>query len=323
MFLSVTTPAPSIADLVDRTVRAWDAAATRWSADPEIRLFDEAARVLMRGVSDWAGVPLPDRDLPARARDMVAMVDGFGSAGGRHVRALLARRRSEQWAAAVVAGARNRTDQLAPPLRAVSEHRDPDGTLLPAHVAGIELLNLLRPTVAVSWYVAFAVHALDADPVLARTLAEADDEYAEAFVHELRRYYPFAPAVGARARGDVSFGGEQVPPGSLVLADVYGQHHDPALWDEPDRFRPERFLDRDLGEFELVPQGGGDPATGHRCAGERITIELLKALCRRLGALEYELPPQRLDYSLRRIPTRPRSGCVLRRVRVPDRERSA
>jgi fatty-acid peroxygenase len=25
-----------------------------------------------------------------------------------------------------------------------------------------------------------------------------------------------------------------------------------------------------------VPQGGGDPATGHRCPGERVAIELIK-----------------------------------------------
>ena len=29
------------------------------------------------------------------------------------------------------------------------------------------------------------------------------------------------------------------------------------------------------GEFDLIPQGGGDPRTGHRCPGEQITIALL------------------------------------------------
>jgi fatty-acid peroxygenase len=61
----------------------------------------------------------------------------------------------------------------------------------------------------------------------------------------------------------------------------------------------------------LVPQGGGDPRTGHRCPGEKITIALLAALVVRLAELDYDVPEQDLGISLRRIPARPRSGFVL------------
>ena len=67
--------------------------------------------------------------------------------------------------------------------------------------------------------------------------------------------------------------------------------------------------------MELVPQGGGDPRTGHRCPGENITVALLTALAVRLARLDYRLPEQDLGISLRRIPARPASGVVLTDVR--------
>jgi fatty-acid peroxygenase len=99
-----------------------------------------------------------------------------------------------------------------------------------------------------------------------------------------------------------------------VLLDVYGQNHDPALWERPYEFRPDRFIGRQIGEFDLIPQGGGDPRTGHRCPGERITIALLGTLAQRLARLDFYLPPQDLDIDLSRIPARPTSGV---RIVVP------
>src|SRR3712207_8731320 len=85
--------------------------------------------------------------------------------------------------------------------------------------------------------------------------------------------------------------------GALPIFDLYGQNHDPALWGDPYAFRPERFLTadgvvREIGAFELVPQGGGDPRTGHRCPGEQITVALLAALAVRLARLDADVPDQ-------------------------------
>ena len=59
----------------------------------------------------------------------------------------------------------------------------------------------------------------------------------------------------------------------LVLLDVYGINHDPKIWNNPNKFWPERFKNRDDNLFDFIPQGGGDPGKGHRCPGEGITIE--------------------------------------------------
>jgi fatty-acid peroxygenase len=98
----------------------------------------------------------------------------------------------------------------------------------------------------------------------------------------------------------------------MVVLDIFGQLHDGDLWEDPYVFRPERFLDREIGAFDLIPQGGGDPRTNHRCPGEQIVVAVLSALAVRLARLDAEIPPQDLDISLRRIPALPASRIRLR-----------
>ena len=59
----------------------------------------------------------------------------------------------------------------------------------------------------------------------------------------------------------------------------------------------------------LVPQGGGDRATGHRCPGEAVTLAMIESAVRALARLPHHLPPQDTSSDLSRIPTRPRSGA--------------
>ncbi|MEV6781293.1 cytochrome P450 [Streptomyces sp. NPDC051098] len=148
-------------------------------------------------------------------------------------------------------------------------------------------------------------------------LRRGDPADAEAFANEVRRFYPFVPFVGGLAAGELRWQGVVVPEGSLVLLDVYGRQHDPDVWPDPYAFRPERFLGRSVASDELIPQGGGDAATGHRCPGEDITVALLSCLSTRLADMNYLVPPQDLSISLRRVPARPSSGFVVS-LRVPS-----
>ncbi|MEV0157664.1 cytochrome P450 [Micromonospora sp. NPDC050686] len=302
-----------IDDLVGRVESGWDAAAKRWTGGGPVVLFDAVAEVLTRAVCGWTGLRPPDAQTPALAADLVALVDGFGSLGPRNLRARRARtHRENEFAALFERVRRGETDVPEDSaVVAVARHRDADGNALDSCLAAVELLNILRPTVAVSWFVAFAGHALHRWPAHRERLAGGDPAFAEAYAHEVRRFYPFAPFVGGRAVRDLAFDGVRIPAGGTVLLDLYGQNHDPRLWPEPYRFTPERFVGRQIGEFELVPQGGGDPRTGHRCPGETITVALLRALVVRLARLAYRLPEQDLTIPLHRLPTRPRSGVLM------------
>jgi fatty-acid peroxygenase len=317
MFLSLLTGPQAVAGVVERVTAAWDEAVESWSGRPSVVLFDEASRVLTRGVCRWAAIPLDDAD--SVAGDLVAMVDGFATPGPRHWRARRARSRGEEWLGRLVedvrAGTATAPDGSA--LDVVVRHRDADGRLLDPHTAAVELLNVIRPTVAVCWFVAYAGHALHHRPDVRERLAEDDPAYAVAFAHELRRFYPFAPFIGGRAVTDLEWQGEPIPAGTLVLLDLFGQNHDPALWHDPYAFDPRRFLERPPGRDALVPQGGGDRAAGHRCPGEDITVALLRAIGPRLARLEYRVPDQDLRIPLTRLPSRVRSGLVIEGVRVP------
>ncbi|MDQ2585020.1 cytochrome P450 [Saccharothrix yanglingensis] len=312
LFLSVLTP-HAVADLTRSVADAWDAEVAAWGSGRHEVLFDAASRVLTRGVCRWAGVPLEDREVAPLARDLTSMVDGFATLGPRHWRARRARGRREAWLAGVVEEARAGSVPVPPgsALEQVARHRDEHGEPLEPRLAAVELLNVVRPTVAVCWFVSFAAHALHRWPAHRQPLASGDTGAARASTHEIRRFYPFAPFLGGRAVRDLMWRGEPIPKGALVLLDVYGRNHDPATWDDPYAFRPERFADRPIGAFDLIPQGGGDPATGHRCPGEGATVGLLETLVMRLAATDYRVPDQDLAISLRRVPAKVRSGFVV------------
>lgn len=311
--------ADRVAALAGHVEAAWDEAVRSWSERGRVVLFDEAGVVLTRGVCAWAGLPPEAFDAERLARDLVAMVDGFATAGPRHLRARRARARQEERMARLIGDVRSGT--VAPPSGSVLErvaahHETADGPL-DTRTAAVELLNVLRPTAAVSWFVAFAAHALHRWPACRERLRAGDPAFATAFAHEVRRFYPFAPFLGGRAVRELTWHGESVPVGGMLLLDVYGQHHDEELWGDPYAFRPERFLDRPVDPDELIPQGGGDPVRGHRCPGERVTVGLLESLALRLAGLEYAVPPQDLRIPLHRVPTRPRSGFAVTGVRAP------
>jgi fatty-acid peroxygenase len=314
MFVALLMREDGIASLVEEAIGSWDAAVGEWTGRPRIVLFDEAARVIAGAVTRWAGIPVTDDEVPGLARDLVAMVDGFATGGPRHVRARRARGRREAWLAQLVLDVRSgaTTVPAESAVAVVAQHRDADGEQLDPTVAAVELLNIIRPTTAVAWFVAFSAHAMIRWPQNKKRLVDGDPAVAEAFAHEVRRFYPFAPFIGGRAPREVAWDGVRIPENSMVLLDLYGQNHDPDLWDDPYAFRPERFLDREIGEFELVPQGGGDPRTNHRCPGEQLTVRLLAALGVELARVQFDVPEQDLTIALHRIPARPASGVVLR-----------
>jgi hypothetical protein len=86
----------------------------------------------------------------------------------------------------------------------------------------------------------------------------------------------------------------------------------------PTEFRPNRFRGWNGDPFAFIPQGGGVVTSGHRCPGEGITMDAVKlALHFLTRCMTYEVvPSQDLSFDLRRMPTKPVSGFLIRRVRA-------
>ncbi|MCO6419553.1 cytochrome P450 [Siccirubricoccus sp. KC 17139] len=317
MFMALMTPA-RIAQLGELTAAALRTEVERWARMEQVVLYDAMQEVLTRAVCAWCEVPLPEADVARRSRDLALMFDAAGAVSARHWQSRLARWRGEGWIAELVRQVR--AGHLDPPaqspLRAIALHRDLKGALLPRRIVAVELLNLLRPTVAIAVFLTFIAHALHRHPECRRRLEAGEAGYAEMFVQEVRRFYPFFPAVAARVRHGFEWQGYRFPRGRRVILDLYGTNHDPRSWEAPEEFRPERFLEWDGSPFNLIPQGGGDHDLGHRCAGEWVTIELMKVVTGFLVRhLAYEVPEQDLRIDMARLPALPRSGFVISRVR--------
>ncbi|MEQ8671569.1 MAG: cytochrome P450 [Aggregatilineales bacterium] len=316
MFMLMMTPA-RVDTLKTIVEEYWCDYAYKWEKRDEVILYDELREMLCQAIFRWVGLPLEQSDVEKHTKELTALFGDAGSVSIKHFGARLARKRAERWAGDYIDRIRAHKENISQesPAAVIAFHRDLQGELLDRQVAAVELLNILRPVVAVSVFITFTAHALHAHP---ETHAQLDDSnYLSSFVQEVRRFYPFFPAVVARVRQDFEYKGCPFHKGTRAVLDLYGTNHDAETWVSPDQFHPERFLNWDEDLFGFIPQGGGDPFTTHRCPGETIAVELMKSaalfLTRRI---RYEVPSQDLSLDYTSLPALPRSHFVMRNVQV-------
>ncbi|MGY0694824.1 cytochrome P450 [Virgibacillus sp. FSP13] len=321
LFMSLMTP-ERLKWLRELTEKQWEAAVKKWTKAKELVLFDEAREIMVRISCEWAGVPLKEKEVKQRANDLGDMIDAFGAVGPRHWAGRSARNRSETWIRNIIekvrAGKLDAPEDSA--LYAMAWHRNLNGKRLDAQMATVELLNIVRPIVAIARYVMFGALALHDHPETREKLQADEDDYSQHFVQEVRRFYPFGPFLGAKVKRDFIWQDCRFTKGTLVLLDVYGMANDPAIWKEPNEFWPERFKHWKGSPFDFIPQGGGDYDKGHRCAGEWVTIEVMKTSLEFLTQkIDYKVPKQDLSISKVRMPTLPKSRFVIKDVRLKSK----
>lgn len=93
--------------------------------------------------------------------------------------------------------------------------------------------------------------------------------YTEAVIRESMRFEtPLPNGIPHFTLQDTTLGGYNIPAFSVVLLNHHAMHHDKALWDDPENFRPERFISKenkiDLKKDITLPFGAGK----RLCAGE-------------------------------------------------------
>ncbi|WEF24696.1 cytochrome P450 [Paracoccus sp. S3-43] len=288
----------------------WHRALQDWIAARRIVLFDAVNLVLTRAVFRWTGLPLDDAR--GMTHQMSSMIENSGRIGPRMWLALARRMRTEAHVRGAVKRARAAHTAEPTPLQRIAQFRDADDRQLSASTAAVELINILRPVVAIGRYVTFAALALHRHPGWRDALQGAGDADYDRFAEEVRRHSPFFPVIGGVARQEVRASGLTLSKGDWMIVDLFGTCHDPRLFPAPDDFDPRRDLSWRRFGTDFVPQGAGDPHRGHRCPGERLTVATIRSATRLLvEAMDYTVPPQDLSVSLDRIPALPKSGVVI------------
>lgn len=96
-------------------------------------------------------------------------------------------------------------------------------------------------------------------------IAEEDLEqmhYLKAVIKEALRLHPAVPLlVPHEAREDIRIMGYDIDAGTMVITNAWAIGRDANSWDEPEEFRPERFLNSPIDfrghDFQLIPFGAG------------------------------------------------------------------
>jgi len=116
-------------------------------------------------------------------------------------------------------------------------------------------------------------------------------------INESMRLYPQPPVLIRRALEDGEAGGYPVKAGTDFFISVWNLHRSPALWDEPDAFRPERFGPVDgtapvpnetTTDYAYLPFGGGR----RKCVGDQFALfESVVALATLMRRFDFARPP--------------------------------
>jgi fatty-acid peroxygenase len=317
MFMSIMSQ-EGIEKLTDITKKQWEITVDKWEQMDKVILYEETKEIMCRIACQWAGIPVDEIEIKNLANDLGAMFESAGSVGPNHWLGRNARNGVEKWVGELIERVREGT--VNPPentaLHRFTWHRELEGNLLDTETAAVEVINILRPIVAIAIFINFIVLAVHHYPAEREKLKSGDEKYAQMFVQEVRRFYPFFPFVMALVKKNFTWKGYKFEEGTLTLLDIYGTNHDPEIWDNPDVFNPYRFAKWEGTPFGFIPQGGGDYFLGHRCAGEWVTIEVMKVSLNFLvNRMDYEVPNQDLSYSMVSMPSIPPSKLVIKDVK--------
>lgn len=85
--------------------------------------------------------------------------------------------------------------------------------------------------------------------------------YLEMCIKESLRIYPPVPLISRLAGEDiVTPKGYQIPNKTHIHIHIYDLHHDPAIYPDPEKFDPDRFLPENVAKrhpFAFLPFSGG------------------------------------------------------------------
>ena len=137
--------------------------------------------------------------------------------------------------------------------------------------------------------------------------------YLNAVVSETLRLNPVVAFVGRQLKEPFELMGYQFEAGTSLFPSIYLTHQREDIYPEPEKFKPERFLERQFSPYEFLPFGGGN----RRCLGYAFALfEMKLVLATILSNVELELLDNRPLQSARRGFTFTPAGGVKMKVKA-------
>jgi len=133
-------------------------------------------------------------------------------------------------------------------------------------------------------------------------------EFASRIIQEALRLYPPFWMIDRMAVADDRVGDLAIPRGSTVIVFVYGAHHAPRYWQDPERFDQERFTkesEKLHAPFTYLPFGGGPRGC---IGGNYAMLQILMILSTLLGKYDFQLSPGQTIEARPMVILRPKYG---------------
>jgi cytochrome P450 len=133
-------------------------------------------------------------------------------------------------------------------------------------------------------------------------------EFAVQVMQEALRLYPPFWMVDRMALSDDRAGDLAIPAGSTVVVFIYGAHHSPQYWQNPEEFDPDRFTkanEKLHPPFAYLPFGAGPRGC---IGGNYATLQILMILSVLLRKYDFQLVPGQTIEARPMVILRPRHG---------------
>lgn len=133
-------------------------------------------------------------------------------------------------------------------------------------------------------------------------------EFTTQVIYEALRLYPPFWMIDRFAVSDDRVGDVVIPRGSTVIVYVYGAHHAPRYWQDPETFDPARFTKEEVKQrmpFTFLPFGGGPRV----CIGQHLAmLQILMILSDLIRRYDFELVSGQIIEPRPMVILRPKHG---------------
>jgi cytochrome P450 len=213
---------------------------------------------------------------------------------------------------AEIARRRAQEERPADMLSLLLDARDEHGAAMTDRELRDQLLTMLvagHETTATA--LAWAFERIVRHPeVLRRILDELEHggtTYLDAAIKESLRLRPTVPITARKLAVPFEVEGRTYPTGTVLMPCIFLLHRNPDVYDEPEEFRPERFLGRQPPPYAWIPFGGGV----RRCLGAAFALYEMRIVLRMVVERTRPEPSgiQPMRYFRRAIVLGPKTGA--------------